>query len=108
MEATTTGMPGRLDCCRAAGATICTLESGADDSLFDWPEAAFSVYVLGNESEGVSTAALERADQRLAIPMNNGVESLNVAVTASLIAFLPVTRGVTSKGKTSPLPAPSA
>ena len=29
------------------------------------------------------------ADTRLAIPMRNGVESLNVAVTASLIAFAP-------------------
>ena len=85
-------LAGALESCRTAGATICTLESGAEHSLFEWPEAAFSVYVLGNESDGVSAAARERADQRLAIPMNNGVESLNVAVTASLIAFLPLAR----------------
>jgi tRNA G18 (ribose-2'-O)-methylase SpoU len=28
------------------------------------------------------------ADERLHIPMHNGVESLNVAVTAALIAYL--------------------
>jgi 23S rRNA (guanosine2251-2'-O)-methyltransferase len=26
-------------------------------------------------------------DKRISIPMNNGVESLNVAITASLLAF---------------------
>jgi 23S rRNA (guanosine2251-2'-O)-methyltransferase len=45
------------------------------------------VYVLGNESEGVSDEIAELCDQRVGIPMNNGVESLNVAVTAALIAF---------------------
>jgi 23S rRNA (guanosine2251-2'-O)-methyltransferase len=43
--------------------------------------------VLGNETDGVSGATDALADTRLAIPMRNGVESLNVAVTASLIAF---------------------
>jgi 23S rRNA (guanosine2251-2'-O)-methyltransferase len=45
------------------------------------------VYVLGNESEGVSQAVRDMADTTLSIPMANGVESLNVAVTASLIAY---------------------
>ena len=43
--------------------------------------------MLGNESEGVSQAVSDIANTAVSIPMNNGVESLNVAVTASLIAY---------------------
>jgi 23S rRNA (guanosine2251-2'-O)-methyltransferase len=45
------------------------------------------VFVLGGETSGVSDAVTQLADQRLAIPMSNEVESLNVAVTAALVAF---------------------
>ncbi len=67
--------------------TICTLSSHAEQSLFDYHNDQSTIYVLGNESDGVSTAISQMSDQQLAIPMNNGVESLNVAVTAALIAF---------------------
>jgi len=43
--------------------------------------------VLGNETEGVSREIAALSDHRVGIPMANGVESLNVAVTAALIAF---------------------
>jgi 23S rRNA (guanosine2251-2'-O)-methyltransferase len=42
---------------------------------------------LGNESEGVSSDVLALCKNSVAIPMNRGIESLNVAVTAALIAF---------------------
>lgn len=45
------------------------------------------VFILGNESDGISTRIQRKCDNSLKIPMANGVESLNVAVTASLIAF---------------------
>ena len=45
------------------------------------------VYVLGNETEGLSRSIQSLCDQKVHIPMANGVESLNVSVTASLIAF---------------------
>ena len=48
---------------------------------------SINVYVLGNESEGVSKKTLKSCDDSVFIPMHNGVESLNVAVTAALIAF---------------------
>lgn len=67
--------------------SICTLSSHAKQSLFDYQPEQSVVYVLGNETEGVSSAINQLADQTLAIAMNNGVESLNVAVTAALIAF---------------------
>lgn len=69
------------------GATICTLSSHAKQTLFDFQAQETVVYVLGNETDGVSNEVSELSDQQLSIPMNNGVESLNVAVTAALIAF---------------------
>ena len=69
------------------GAEICTLSSHAQQSLFDFSPDGAIVYVLGNETEGVSATINQLSDRQLAIPMNNGVESLNVAITAALIAF---------------------
>lgn len=69
------------------GVKVCTLSSHASQSLFDFSSAQSIVYVLGNETDGVSNTTTAMADYQLAIPMNNGVESLNVAITAALIAF---------------------
>lgn len=57
------------------------------DVLFtaELPERA--AFVLGNESEGVSPAVAALVDRWLAIPMAPGVESLNVASAAAVIAF---------------------
>ncbi|ROS00324.1 23S rRNA (guanosine2251-2'-O)-methyltransferase [Sinobacterium caligoides] len=71
------------------GADICTLSSYAKTTLFDYRPAKSAVYVLGNETEGVSKSVEAVATVGLNIPMNRGVESLNVAVTGALIAFLP-------------------
>ena len=68
---------------------IYMLSSHAKESLFDLNMAAKSVFVLGNESEGVSEAIAQHCNNAVQIPMRRGVESLNVAVTAALIAFLP-------------------
>ncbi len=58
-------------------------------SLFDLVKQAPqpTLFVLGNESEGVSDKTQAQADFNVFIPMSNQVESLNVAVTAALIAF---------------------
>jgi 23S rRNA (guanosine2251-2'-O)-methyltransferase len=79
--------------CRERGMEVCILAADAPDSLFDYQPPGPVVYVLGNETEGVSAETEALADTRLAIPMRNGVESLNVAVTASLIAFAPALGG---------------
>ena len=74
---------------RELGVKVCSLSAEAEHSLFDWRPDGSAIYVLGNETEGVSTAVSKLADQALSIPMAGGVESLNVAVAASLIAFAP-------------------
>ena len=45
------------------------------------------MFVLGGETAGVSATVRALADESCSIPMANGVESLNVAVTAALVAF---------------------
>jgi 23S rRNA (guanosine2251-2'-O)-methyltransferase len=76
-----------LKSCQARGASICMLAADASMSLFEHFPQRHCIYVLGNETEGVSPAVRALADTSLSIPMANGVESLNVAVTASLIAY---------------------
>lgn len=80
-------LPQALAQCRNAAMTVCTLEANAPTSLFEFRGKTSVVYVLGNETEGISEVVHKMADRALSIPMRNGVESLNVAVTASLIAF---------------------
>jgi 23S rRNA (guanosine2251-2'-O)-methyltransferase len=82
-----TALPEALRKCQAQGAKVCTLEASSPTSLFQHKASGMCIYVLGNETEGVSSAVSAMADHRLSIPMRNGVESLNVAVTASLIAY---------------------
>jgi len=82
-----TSLPEALSRCRAHGMEICTLAAGATQSLFDYCPLGHSIFVLGNETSGVTDEVAGLADRALSIPMNNAVESLNVAVTASLIAF---------------------
>lgn len=69
-------------------ADIYTLSSRAKTSYKEQDYNAKTIFVLGNESEGVSKAVESVCDDSVAIPMNRGVESLNVAVTAALLAFL--------------------
>ena len=69
------------------GADIYALSSHAKESLFDLQLGEKTIFVLGNESEGVSKEIERLSNKTLSIPMKNGVESLNVAVTAALLAY---------------------
>ena len=68
--------------------SIYTLSSHAKMQLSELKKGSRSIFVLGNESDGVSKDVETLATHRVVIPMNRGVESLNVAVTAALIAFM--------------------
>lgn len=67
---------------------IYALSSHAKKSMYDMDKISKSIFVLGNESDGVSDEVEKLCNDSISIPMNRGVESLNVAVTASLIAFM--------------------
>ncbi|MEM0954496.1 MAG: RNA methyltransferase [Pseudomonadota bacterium] len=74
--------------CQAQGFQVCLLDGNANCSLFETTFTTPTIFVLGNETTGPSDEVRAQADLHCAIPMANGVESLNVAVTAALVAFL--------------------
>ena len=45
-----------------------------------------AIFVMGNETEGVSEQHRELMDEWLTIPMSSGIESLNVACAATVVA----------------------
>ncbi|MCC6297478.1 MAG: RNA methyltransferase [Pseudomonadales bacterium] len=83
-------LPAALAEFAAAGVEIAMLAAAAPLALGAYRPPPAVIYVLGNETEGVSPAVAALARRRLAVPMANGVESLNVAVAAGLIAFRPL------------------
>ena len=60
--------------------------ANASSFLYALDFARPSIFVLGNESKGVSPELSKLCHRQVTIPMNNDVESLNVAITAALIA----------------------
>lgn len=74
---------------RDHSATFYGLAGDAKESLFDTELRDPCVIVLGGETQGLSSAVAQQVDHLLSIPMQRGVESLNVAVSAALAAYLP-------------------
>jgi RNA methyltransferase, TrmH family len=46
-----------------------------------------SLILLGNEGQGLSSELIDLADEAVQVPLSNGVESLNLAVTAALLMY---------------------
>ena len=67
---------------------IYLLSSHAKHDIYDLSLESKTIFVLGNESDGVSKEVEKLCNDSISIPMQRGVESLNVAVTASIIAFM--------------------
>ncbi len=83
-------LPEILHGLKAKGYSVFGLSSHAQETIHTLSVPARTVFILGNESEGMSEAVGALCSAQLSIPMRRGVESLNVAVTAALLAFLPV------------------
>jgi 23S rRNA (guanosine2251-2'-O)-methyltransferase len=66
---------------------ICLMDANASETLFSHQPSRSVIYVLGNETDGVSGNIRKLPHTALSIPMAKGVESLNVAMTATLIAY---------------------
>ncbi|BFM07587.1 RNA methyltransferase [Halioxenophilus aromaticivorans] len=80
-------LPNALAKLQSIGAKVACLAGDGDPTFANIDAHKQRVFVLGNETDGVSAETNKASDYRVAIPMNNGVESLNVAVTASLLAY---------------------
>ena len=77
-----------LESLKEKGANVYALSLDARENLNTLHVSKQSVFILGNESEGLSKEVEATATKRVKIDMNRGVESLNVAVTAALISFM--------------------
>lgn len=71
-----------------AGFRLYRLQAGASRSLLTAPTEARALFVLGGETGGLSDGVKRLPGEDLAIPMAAGVESLNVAVSAALVAYM--------------------
>lgn len=69
-----------------AGYPLYSLDA-AGTNLYQAEFGARAAFVLGSETAGLSDDVETRVAERLAIPMRNGVESLNVASAAAVLAF---------------------
>lgn len=67
---------------RTAAAVVSSAE---DYSNVDWKQP--TLIMLGSEAHGLSDALVSAADFRVTIPLANGVESLNLAVSAGILLF---------------------
>ena len=73
---------------RSKGYQLIGLSGGVDRSLGDIGNANEKiVFVLGNETTGISEPVLALCDELACIPLESGVESINVAMAATLVAF---------------------
>jgi 23S rRNA (guanosine2251-2'-O)-methyltransferase len=73
---------------RSKGYQLIGLSGGVDRSLGDIGNAnEKTVFVLGNETTGISEPILALCDELACIPLESGVESINVAMAATLVAF---------------------
>ena len=86
-----TVLPSPLACIQKArqeGFSIVALQQGSDtQSLFDldWPERP--LLVVGNEGDGLPDAFLTEADAQIEIPVYGTIDSLNVAMAASVAMY---------------------
>lgn len=80
-------LAGTLEALRASGYRIAGLDSHGNESLRSLSLDRPQVFILGNETSGMSPEVAALCDTRVSIPLANGVESLNVSIAAALVAF---------------------
>lgn len=72
---------------KAKGLSLYTTSLKATVSLDEIKPHKSFMLVFGNEAHGVSDEIINLSDERIIIPMDNDVESLNVAVSAGIIMY---------------------
>jgi 23S rRNA (guanosine2251-2'-O)-methyltransferase len=72
---------------RDLGFDVVGLRGDGGDGLWSAPLPDRAAFVLGNETEGVSPAVAELVTSWVSIPLAGGVESLNVATAAAVLAY---------------------
>lgn len=72
---------------RSAGYRLFGMDGSARRTVFTATVPQRAAFVLGGETSGVSDAVRRQVQEWLRIPMNGGVESLNVASAAAVLCF---------------------
>lgn len=73
--------------CQQQNVHVVATSAQADATYWEIDWCRPSMVLLGNEGAGLSPELVELADRSTRIPMTGGVESLNVALSAALIAY---------------------
>jgi 23S rRNA (guanosine2251-2'-O)-methyltransferase len=77
---------------RDKGFRVVGLDAAARGTVFDTELPRDTAYVLGGETAGVGREVARLVDTWLAIPMAQGIESLNVSAAAAVVCFEVVRR----------------
>jgi len=72
---------------RSTGVSIVAAVPRDGVAMYDRDLRRPTVVLIGGEGPGLTADVIAAADARVTIPMNGGVESLNVAVAAALILY---------------------
>jgi tRNA G18 (ribose-2'-O)-methylase SpoU len=73
---------------RRYGMTTVALDTQGEQSLRRWRPQGANLLLLGSEGPGLSDAARAATDVRVSIPMAHGVDSLNVAMAATVACYV--------------------
>lgn len=76
-----------VDQCHNQGIQVVATLPKASLSYWEIDWRAPTLILLGNESAGLSSELVLRADRQVKIPLMPGVESLNVGITAALMLY---------------------
>jgi 23S rRNA (guanosine2251-2'-O)-methyltransferase len=76
-----------MDELNGAGFRLIGLAADGNQTIPEIPLAGRHVFVLGNETDGLSPEIKTRCDACASIPLTNDVESLNVSTAASIVAY---------------------
>ena len=69
------------------GIQVIATTSGARKNYWELNFNRPSLILLGNEGAGLSEQLIDLADEKVKIPLSNGVESLNVAIATALLLY---------------------
>ncbi|MBU6186885.1 MAG: RNA methyltransferase [Synechococcales bacterium] len=77
----------QVQSCRRAGIQVIATIPTAPFTYWQVDFNQPTLILLGNEGEGLSSPLLDLADVRVSIPLQGGVESLNVSIAAALLLY---------------------
>jgi TrmH family RNA methyltransferase len=76
-----------LETLRSLGYRVYSTSAGAGTSLWEADFSRPAAVLFGQEGAGLPPELVEQADERLTVPMNPAVNSLNVAVSVGLVVY---------------------